>query len=471
MAIKLADVIENNNTAYPVINAHGQNILGVYNGVAGTSPALKIYWNSNVKSTLSIDASATGNNQINVAKLPFHTSVATNYVHPNTNHPLITESGGLITVTDAKLGASGGNAVYLAQTVVAGSASSSTRNQMSNWTELIQDFEQYETITALEALELDKTANENFFFAGYDSVNNKTRSFTLQELTLAIITRLGNDAHNEGVITSIGGLEAGSSGVFGDYDGNGAVTVSDMLSLLGDFGGQSGPNAWNSSYILMSGASDSSAAITPTLATPTANSATKFALSDFTTFNVPGSFSVNSGGVHGFTSVAAPSSGAHYITLTNQEHISSSTVTPSFAPKTFHIEVNLEEVNFSADDLLFCLARVLVTMQNGTTYDQLYYLRANGGAGVSDTSIGNSNSTTGYFTFTSADILVHPNYTSASAAGTHENWDMSLVVSSTNYIDDIKTEIFFESEQGNVSFKVKDVIVETRPAITTINMH
>ena len=90
---------------------------------------------------------------------------------------------------------------------------------------------------------------------------------------------------------------------------------------------------------------------------------------------------------------------------------------------------------------------------------------------MSDTSIGNSNSTTGYFTFTSADILVHPNYTSASAAGTHENWDMSLVVSSTNYIDDIKTEIFFESEQGNVSFKVKDVIVETRPAITTINMH
>ena len=50
MAIKLADVLERQNTVYPVLEAQNQSILGFHNGggVADTHP-LYVYYASEVE--------------------------------------------------------------------------------------------------------------------------------------------------------------------------------------------------------------------------------------------------------------------------------------------------------------------------------------------------------------------------------------------------------------------------------------
>jgi len=190
MAIKLADVIENVNSNFAVVETNKHNIVGLYNGSVGTVPSLEIYHNgTHVKTALTSDGVST--NRVEVYKPPFAQSVATNYVTDTDSLKLETRKGGLISVHDGVLNdGNGGEAVYLVQQdPTAGNASDTSRSDITRFTELIQDFDMYQSVTGAAAI----ASSGDFFLAGYDTALKKTRKLTIGSLLDAFTTEVADD--------------------------------------------------------------------------------------------------------------------------------------------------------------------------------------------------------------------------------------------------------------------------------------
>ena len=191
MAIKLADVIENVNSNFAVVETNKHNIVGLYNGSVGTAPSLEIYHNgTHVKTGLTSDGVAA--NRVEVYKSPFAQSAATNYVTGTDGLKLETRKGGLISVHDGVLNdGNGGEAVYLVQQdPTAGNVSDTFRSDITRFTELIQDFDMYQSVTGAAAV----ASSGDFFLAGYDTALKKTRKLTIQSLLGAFTTEISDDA-------------------------------------------------------------------------------------------------------------------------------------------------------------------------------------------------------------------------------------------------------------------------------------
>ena len=129
MAIKLADVLENSNSLFPLIETKTKTIDGLYNGVVGTDPALQLTYNTNIKEFLSTDGST---DYVNPFKMPLIGPIVLSIgeVAEETDNKLITDKGGLISVHDSALSGAGGEALYIAQDIRTGSTSFSSRNEM-----------------------------------------------------------------------------------------------------------------------------------------------------------------------------------------------------------------------------------------------------------------------------------------------------------------------------------------------------
>lgn len=194
MAIKLADVIENANSNFAVVETNKHNIVGLYNGSIGTVPPLEIYHNgTHVKTALTSDGVAT--NRVEVYQAPFSQSAATTYVTGTDSLKLETRKGGLISVHDGVLNdGNGGEAVYLVQQdPTAGNAPDSSRSDITRFTELIQDFDMYQSVTGAAAV----ASSGDFFLAGYDTALKKTRKLTIGSLLDAFTTEVADDASPE----------------------------------------------------------------------------------------------------------------------------------------------------------------------------------------------------------------------------------------------------------------------------------
>ena len=158
MAIRLADVIENANSEFPVVEAHDQTILGFYNGFAGSAQqALELYYNGETKEEFAVANSA--GNGVKFAKLPYLHGAGTDEstVGPGDDRAVLTVEGGLFITKDSKLfsdagGALNGAAVYLHNVVSAGNvvASNDLRSSVGRASELVQQFNRYEELDVID---------------------------------------------------------------------------------------------------------------------------------------------------------------------------------------------------------------------------------------------------------------------------------------------------------------------------------
>ena len=94
MPIKLADVIENVDSNFGIVETSKHNIVGLYNGSIGTVPSLELVYSGDVKTALSSDGSNT--NRVQVYKQPFANSSAVNFVAAADSLKVETRKGGLI---------------------------------------------------------------------------------------------------------------------------------------------------------------------------------------------------------------------------------------------------------------------------------------------------------------------------------------------------------------------------------------
>ena len=373
MPIKLSDVIENVNSNFGIIETSKHNIVGLYNGSAGTVPSLELFHNAGgVKTALTSDGNAA--NRVSVYKHPFAQSAATNYVTGTDSLKLETRKGGLISVHDGVLnGGSGGEALYLAeQDPTAGNVSDANRSLITNFTELVQQFDKYETITAAQAQTLANTSNEDFWLSGYHTQHQSTKKLNLDNLVSYIASSIVGTAVAEGLITvSNAGETSEGSGIVGDLNGDGAVTTADLIFLLSAINSPLDSGAFNSNSKAMVGTGEETASVTVPIASPTANSNTEFQLSDYTSITFPSTNTLEVSGLGYQQSLSVPTSGVAYM------EISGITVTTANSPfyhdKAFKFLMDVT-FTFSEPSLCYPLVQVDYTTSNNTTYTVLYHL-------------------------------------------------------------------------------------------------
>ena len=183
MAIKLADVVERNHVSFPVVEAHDKTIVGFYNGASGNAQqALKLYYNSSTKTSLTSDG--TANNPVKLTSLPYGADGGSNTAGPNDSLVVPTEKGGILTMIDEKLLSDAGTTpsnyvgAYLVNVVNQGSNNDSARDAIGRLSELVQQFNRYPTVSGATAAALDDATGENFFLAGYSTVDNTCLLYT-----------------------------------------------------------------------------------------------------------------------------------------------------------------------------------------------------------------------------------------------------------------------------------------------------
>ena len=181
MAIKLADVLENINLAYPVIEAHDKSILGFYNGRdGGAAQTIMVAYNGDTK----VCFSETGNAAAQRIRLTssYASAAGTNFILATDTDSLLTSLGGIFTVHDTKLFNDNDtaqtnpaySAAYLVQELKAGNtnANDATRSNVAFTSELIQQFNRYEALPAAGDGVTDSLAyfienDQDFFLAGF----------------------------------------------------------------------------------------------------------------------------------------------------------------------------------------------------------------------------------------------------------------------------------------------------------------
>lgn len=470
MAIKLADLLERENTAYPVVEAHEKSIIGFYNGASEDSAqAMKLYYNSTVRTHLSSDG--TSGNKIKLTALPYGGDGGSTTAGPGDERVVPTDRGGIITMLDEKLlndsqlvPANNFCGAYLVQTIYDGSVTDAAREALGRTSELIQQFNRYPSINGSDAAALDQSGN--FYLSGYDDADNMTKKINLNDLGAALAGIIGQQLVTDGVFTQ---EQAGGSGLEGDLNGDGEVSTSDFLEFLAIMG--NGLTGYNASLTIMSEDDEESAQLTP----PSISGVTApyTHADDFVTFNLPSPSYTTDGTAYGWTSVNTPSAGsAHYIEFDGL------TVTGGFFDDTYSqytpkVYCTVEHLH-SGPDVLYGFAQIEVeyddasnTVQNATFY--MYGADTEG-----NTTIGIPNSAQ---TGESTDVPVGETLTSVMGVNLGPGV-LALPVATVNdtdtllggikmgdtvqggNIDRIKVRVFFASLNEYVKVTVQDVKLE-----------
>ena len=384
MAIKLADVIQRNNAEYPIVEAQAQTVLGFYNGVAGDAQqALELYYDGESKSEFAV-ANSSGNGA-KFLKLPYLSTAGTDEstVGAGDARALLSVEGGVFVTKDSKLYTdAGGNdtlaSVYVHNVLSAGNtpADNSARASLERASELVQQFNRYETLEVIDDTDSTVTVSsiledgEKFWLAGYDAERKRMRKLAIQDLIGVIGTTIGNELVDGGIITS---TNSGGSGAIGDLNGDGEVGISDVLILLGAFG--SNPNLNYVSLFRMLTDDGDNISLTPTAGPNYTGSGTggAFQWGDLETFPFNLNYGTNNA-VHGWESFSAPVNSAedNYVLLTNRAQ--SNTADQWYAGKALRAMVTAKVQGPFADFVIMWI-RVRLITTNGEKYEQVYYMR------------------------------------------------------------------------------------------------
>lgn len=471
MAIKLADVLNNVNSAYPVINAHENTVVGLYNGVAADAvQPLKIYWDSTVKATLS--SAGTAQTLLRPTSLPYSNAPAGGVVAASDTDAILTEEGGLLVIEDEKLNSGfGGYALYLAQVVRPGSSYDVARGEMSRFTELIQDFDMYESISASDLAEINQSGTDNFYFAGYDTANEKTRRVDSSSLIALITNELTGEMISGGIISSSMGT-GGTGGLEGDFNGDGQISTADLLQFLSSFGATG--YGWDRT--VMSGAGDSVDNI-EIAAFPSTLSGTNgtFTTGDITTFNYPATYSLD-GVTSGFETESYSTASANTYTISDANQTDSN-LAYAWAYRYLHVDV-YTDVFFNAYDTLYGLLYVKVTDTQGNYKECIYHmsgLNQVGSNGVSSTLSGGGGVTIGITepVTWSADMRPAWATTINTAADNFQDhsadlasgWSMDIgnTANFSFLLDSVEVKVFFTCLNGEAKVDVNSVNVKIIP--------
>tara|TARA_R100001510_G_C7652258_1_gene210051 strand:+ start:176 stop:1612 length:1437 start_codon:yes stop_codon:yes gene_type:complete len=357
MAIKLADVIERTNTAYPVIEAHDKTIVGLYNGASANAQlSLELHYVSQVKTGITTDGQAATAIQFTDS---YTTGALTNgQVSATTSNALLTAEGGILTVLDQSLKSDAGSfpsphyaGAYLAQVVPGGGNTDTNRNLISRFSELIQQFNRYPTLDGSSAITLADTAGEDLLFGVYSTEQQRMRAMTIQEVVAAIAVQLNTDVVASGLITT---AQASGSGGFADLNGDGLVNSADLLAFLTSFGASQG---YETNYRVLVGAqsvSNIDVGVSP------ADLGT-FALSDLSTFDYPSSPNI-AGEAFGFSTVQVSTGAANLIKLNDMALGGAGAPLINSHWINRNLKVKFETtVHFDAPDVLYALVHVKLT--------------------------------------------------------------------------------------------------------------
>jgi len=457
MAIKLADVVERNHVSFPVVEAHDKTIVGFYNGASGNAQqALKLYYNSSTKTSLTSDG--TANNPVKLTSLPYGADGGSNTAGPNDSLVVPTEKGGILTMIDEKLLSDAGTTpsnyvgAYLVNVVNQGSNNDSARDAIGRLSELVQQFNRYPTVSGATAAALDDATGENFFLAGYSTVDNTMRKISMSEVIASIVAQINLDLVTSGIITE---TQAGGTGAVGDLNNDGQVSTADLLIFLGAFG--SGTNddgdAYESLYKTFATAGSNSASFVP--GTSPASTGGTFDLSEVTTFNYPSTITTT-GEAFGFSSITRANNAANFVKFnTLALGTGNSNIAAYWHFRRLRVEMDFT-INFDSGDAVIPLLYVKLTMYDGssTTHECLYYM------GNSTAAINNLGFHSEDFYGNGAGIPLGEDVpiTCHADVGTAEIINHSPATNYVNHSTDIETGFMMDFSDN--SFNIKDV--ETR---------
>lgn len=405
MAIKLADVIENINTSYPVLETHGKHIVGLFNGHSGNSAqSVEVTYNgtSNVKSNFTANG-VSSTDYINIIS-GYAAATGGNLVTADDDNAFLSENGGLFTARDGLLRndsdsiPSAGDeyaGLYLMQSITSGALPviSQARSSTAITSELVQQFNRYSTLPnegAPDNVSLSSIIenNEGLWLAGYDVARKRTRKFGIDGLIAAIAAEIGTELVGGGIVST---TDAGGSGAVGDLNGDGVVSISDLLILMGSFGGGNETLNYVSKFRALTGDGDSFT-ITPSDSLSNSGSGDAYQWGDIDTFDMPADYSVNNA-VYGWTSFNSPLGAANYFELEGKA--TGNTANEWFAGKRLRA-VLTAKVSGPVADFVFVFLRVRITMTGDQKYEQVYYMNPIGAANNSFFWYGNDfNSTPG----------------------------------------------------------------------------
>ena len=374
MAIKLADVLENINLACPVIEAHEKSIVGFYNGRAtGTAQTIKVGYTGVQKLSFSETGSGTAN--LIALTSSYSSASGAGLITATDADTLLTSHGGIFTVHDSKLYndaqevQSDYSAAYLVQELNAGTSAinDTTRSSVAFASELVQQFNRYESLpaTGTESIPGIIEANHNFYLAGFHENQKRTRKFKINDFIALLATLFADELVEGGIVTT---TDAGGTGIIGDLNGDGDVSVADLLILMGSFG-----NPGAAAVSLARGITEQTITTTPAETNSQSGSGNggSFLFTDFVTFDFPNPNSVNNA-VYGWDSIDFTQGQANKIVF---DHRGSN---PSwYANKNLRVFVSTK-LNASAPDIVaaICVVRVITAAPSNNTYEQAYLMFA-----------------------------------------------------------------------------------------------
>lgn len=473
MAIKLADVIERTHVSFPVIEAHDKTIVGFYNGASSNAQqSLKLHYVSSVKTKLSSDG--TSSNSVKLTSLPYGADGGADTAGPTDALVVPTDRGGILTIIDEKLltDAQGQStdyvAAYLVNVVNQGSSIDSARDSLGRLSELVQQFNRYESITGTNAAAQDEGESSNFYFAGYHDTDQAHKKISLTELAGGLGGIIGQGLVDSGIITV---TQAGGSGLLGDLNGDGVVSVADFLLMNLYIG--NGVTGFTAGHTIMSADSEESTLITPV--SYGANSQ-PFALNEFSDWNVPSSFST-SGDAYGFTGIDIPSgSGANFMEFTGL-NISQQFMSNYYG--AYHVKIySRVKATFAAPDYLYAIAYITLTHDDTSateeTHAYLMYSNIDGNVNLgapSDNLIGDTpgvaigQETEVIFgvdcggTLVSGGIFLFSVATENDTDSLSTGFTMNRSVEGGR-IEDVKCKVYFVSGGEQVKIKVQNLRME-----------
>ena len=270
---------------------------------------------------------------------------------------------------------------------------------------------------------------------------------------------------SEGIITV---AQAGGSGVLGDFNGDGAVTTSDLIVLLSSF--NTSGLGFNSSVKILSAAGDTVTGIAPVAQ---AASAWPVAFSALTGFNFPSTYTIDSL-VYGWSSASAAVNAANEVTLTDVT-IDAENAATHYNARHLRIRVDAT-VNASQAEYLVAYALVTLTFNNATDYTAAYALAndtgftggligsSGWGLGEPIGEIGEDIPVSFYFSSEVIGTLgVEPVAINGVSANLNDPWALGITAAAagggtaSHYISDIKVNIAWASANEAITVTVNQV--------------
>lgn len=375
MAIKLADVLENVNLAYPILEAHEKSIVGFYNGRAnGAAQTIKLGYNGVNKVSFSETASFDSN--LVSLTSSYSPTASAGLIAASDTDNLLTSHGGIFTVHDSKLyddsqivQSSGYSAAYLVQELNAGTTpvSDTVRSKVDVVSELVQQFNRYESLPASGSQSLPGIIenNHNFYLAGFHENQKRTRKFKINDIIALLGTLLADDLVSGGIVTT---TTAGGTGIIGDLDGDGVVGVGDLLLLINSYGTTGIP-----AVSLARGITEQVITVTPdeTSAQTGSGNGGSFLFTDFPTFDFPNPNSVNNQ-VIGWDSIDFTQGQANKIVFDERASNQS-----WYANKNLRVYMSAK-LTATAPDLVaaICVVRIATNSPVNNDYEQAYIMVA-----------------------------------------------------------------------------------------------